>query len=395
MRNKFDVIIVGAGPAGCACAIQLSKMQPSIKVALLEKGIFPRDKICGDALSQDVLNQIQKLSPELFLKVSEAGSTYKINGVKIGGQKASFSYRFGPGSKMQMFTIARNDLDALLAEYTRGLSNITFYSDCEVREIEVEADRVIVQSTRGDFEGRMIIGADGAHSVVSRKLGRIPQDKDYHAAALRVYYENVAGLEEGMIELHYIDNIAPGYFWIFPLPENKANVGLGMSSRKISERKLNLRKILQHNIESHPVLRDRFLQAKPLETVKGFGLPLGGKSNAISGERFLLVGDAASLIDPLTGEGIANAIRSGRVAADHIARCLEKGVFSAAMTKAYDKEIYKRMLAEFKADAMLRDFIQLFPVSVNMFINIASKTKILSKSLMDFIMWLHLKIGKM
>ena len=169
---------------------------------------------------------------------------------------------------------------------------------------------------------------------------------------------------------------------------------MGMSSRQISEGKLNLRKIFQEIITNHPSLKDRFLNAKPLESVKGFGLPLGGKYNEISGERFLLIGDAASLIDPLTGEGIGNALRSGRVAAEHITQCLEKGDFSATMNKAYDKEIYKRMMTEFKTDTFIRSIIQHFPVSVDIFTGIVASTKGMSASFLNFGMWLHKAISK-
>ncbi len=395
MQEKYDIIIVGAGPAGCSCAIQLGKNHPAMKIALLEKHTFPRDKICGDALSPDVVNQIKILSPELFRKLSESGSAFPIKGIKIGGRKKGFFfYRFAPDSKMQMYSCARLDLDAMLAEYTTGIQNVHFYDQCEVTGINVSEKSVSVESNRGQFAGEMIVGADGAHSVVGRILGRVPKDKDYHAGALRVYYENVAGLEEGMIELHYTEGILPGYFWIFPLPGNKANVGMGMSSRKISEEKINLRKLFQEIVEKHPALKDRFLHAKPLESIKGFGLPLGGKYNDISGDRFLLLGDAASLIDPLTGEGIGNAIRSGRVAAEHIAHCISKGDYSAKRNKAYDKEIYKRMITEFRIDLLIRNIIQYFPVSVDIFIWVTSRTKGISATFLNFLMWLHKTLSR-
>lgn len=395
MQKNYDIIIVGAGPAGCACAIELTKIHPTAKIALLEKHVFPRDKICGDALSPDVVNQIKILSPELFQQLHESKRAFPISGIKIGGRKnTSFFYRFAPNSKMQMYSCMRYDLDAMLSAYATSLQNIHFYDQCEVTGIKVTENGVFVESNRGQFGGQMIIGADGAHSVVGRILGRVPKDNNYHAGALRVYYENVSGLEEGMIELHYTDGILPGYFWIFPLPENKANVGMGMSSQKISEEKLSLRRIFQDIVENHPALRDRFLHAKPLENMKGFGLPLGGKRNDISGNRFLLLGDAASLIDPLTGEGIGNAIRSGRVAANHIGKSISTGNYSAKWNKAYDKEIYKRMMTEFKIDFLIRNIIQYAPASVDIFIWLFSRTSGVSTNLSNFLMWLHKNLSK-
>ena len=93
--------------------------------------------------------------------------------------------------------------------------------------------------------------------------------------------------------------------------DGKANVGIGMLSSHISQKKINLKVVLQKLIETHPQLKDRFINAKALESIKGFGLPLGSKKRRLSGDRYVLTGDAASLIDPFSGEGIGNAIRSG------------------------------------------------------------------------------------
>jgi flavin-dependent dehydrogenase len=150
------------------------------------------------------------------------------------------------------------------------------------------------------------------------------------------------------IELHFCQEILPGYLWLFPLPDGKANVGLGMLSQEISRKRINLRETLNHLITHHDHFRERFKNARPLETVKGFGLPLGSRKRKISGERYLLAGDAASLIDPFTGEGIGNALRSGRVAAHHVQKCFASGDFSAAFNKRYDSEIYHRMWGEFR-----------------------------------------------
>ena len=161
--------------------------------------------------------------------------------------------------------------------------------------------------------------------------------------------KNVTGFsDDNAVELHFYDELLPGYFWIFPLPGNKANVGLGMLSSFVSKRKPNLKRLLKEIIETHPNVKERFKNATPLEDVKGFGLPLGSKKRRISGNRYLLLGDAAALINPLSGEGIANAIRSGRVAAEHIQRAFNEKRFDAEFNLAYDNEIYKRMWGELR-----------------------------------------------
>ena len=127
---------------------------------------------------------------------------------------------------------------------------------------------------------------------------------------------------------------------------------------------------------------DRFRDAKPLETAKGYGLPLGSKKRKISGDRFLLLGDAASLIDPFTGEGIGNAIRSGRVAANHIIGAFRVNDFSASFNTAYDKEIYTRMWPELKVSRALQNLCR-YPRLFNSVVRKANKSQYIHDLLID------------
>ena len=200
-----------------------------------------------------------------------------------------------------------------------------------------------------------MLGADGANSFVKRKLQPEPLDGRHHSAGLRVYYKNVTGFsDDNAIELHFYKELLPGYFWMFPLANNEANIGVGMLSSHVGKHKVNLKKLLEKTIASHPNVAHRFKDAEPLETVKGMGLPLGSKKRPISGNRYLLLGDAASLINPLSGEGIGNAIRSGRVAADYLIKAFADNDFSAKANKAYDKDIYDRMWKELQLNYWLQ-----------------------------------------
>jgi flavin-dependent dehydrogenase len=242
---------------------------------------------------------------------------------------------------------------------------------------------VQLQTSKGTFSGEIVIGADGAHSIVSKFLGDIKVEKEHYSAGLRVYYDGVTSFHsENYIELHFFKDILPGYLWIFPLANNRANVGIGMLSSMVSKKKVNLKETLQHLLKTHPHLTERFKDAKPLETIKGYGLPLGSKKRNVSGERFLLVGDAAALIDPFSGEGIANAIRSGRIAAEHCINCFKEMNFSPAFNKAYDKEIYRRMWKEFKISRTLQTVVR-YPFLFNFVIKKARQSKYLQTFLVE------------
>jgi flavin-dependent dehydrogenase len=158
--------------------------------------------------------------------------------------------------------------------------------------------------------------------------------------------------------------------------EGRANVGIGMLSSVVSKKKINLKSTLNQLLLSYPVLRERFKHAKPLEYVKGHGLPLGSKKRTLSGERFLLLGDAAGLIDPFTGEGIGNAIRSGRVAADHLKKAFAHQNFSANFNKAYDNEIYQKMWNEFRVSKALQRLCA-YPTLFNFVFRKAKQSKYL------------------
>src|SRR5690606_11571017 len=112
-----------------------------------------------------------------------------------------------------------------------------------------------------------------------------------------------------------------------PLPGGYANVGVGMLSETVSQKKINLKKEMLRIIETHPEFKQRFAGAELMGDIKGYGLPLGSKKRVISGDNYMLVGDAASLIDPFTGEGISNAMISGRWAATQAELCLQQQIF--------------------------------------------------------------------
>lgn len=349
MQQKYDVIIVGAGPAGIICAYLLNNKE--LRIAIIEKASFPKDKTCGDALSLDVLNQLKIINPILaqeFELITEKIPSYGIKIVSPAGHVIEMPIYSDDNHKKCGYVCKRIVFDQFLYEQLKNNSEVDFYFDTTVEDVNCTFKSATVQTSKGTFDAQIVIGADGAHSIVKKKMIDKTIEKNHYSAGLRQYFKNVAHFNsENFIELYFFKEILPGYLWVFPLPNNEANVGIGILSSTISKKHLNLKKIFQQLINEHPLLKDRFKDAIPMENIKGYGLPLGSKKNKISGNRFLLLGDAASLIDPFSGEGIGNAIRSGRIAADVIISAFSKNNFSASFLHAYDKEIYRKMWPEF------------------------------------------------
>lgn len=383
MLNKYDIVVIGAGPAGTSFVYECR--DSGLSILLLDKAIFPRDKICGDALSADVVNQFFYMSnslPDEFFKMPEKHPSNGVRFVAPNRRKLDLAYTNTRHKEVEAagYIAKRKDFDNFLLQRISGLKNVTISLGTTVKEIRKEKnDNVITLDSGKTIKAKMVLGADGAYSIVEKSFTENKIDKNHYAAGVRCYYKNVTGFkEDGSIELHFYKELLPGYLWVFPLPDNQANVGLGILSSKVKGR--NLKKMLPEIIEKIPELKERFKEAKPLETVKGHGLPLGSKKKSLSGDGFLLLGDAAGLIDPFTGEGIGNALRSGRFGAKHVMECFRQNRFDGSFNKAYDKLIYQKLWKEMQLSRSIQVLTK-YPKIFNYVVNKANKSTSVAKLL--------------
>ena len=365
-KSDFDIAIVGAGPAGSTCALALK--DSGLKVALLDKHSFPRDKVCGDAIGGRVNKVLNEISPELLSELNAYPSKNNSSGWKLfspNGKTIEVNF-VNPG-----YVSKRIDFDAWLFEKVSGQKNVSVINSGISNLHAVERGIEIISEDGTKINTKLVIGCDGAHSIVAKKLAGFKVDHRHYSGAVRAYYQNVEGTSKSeMLEIHLVKGFLPGYFWIFPLHDNLCNVGFGMLSSDIKERRIDLKASLKQIIQSSPQLTDRFRNAALVDDITGFGLPLGGIRRSISGNRFMLCGDAASLIDPLTGEGIGNAMLSGVYAAKKARQCCEKNSFDANEMKGYDEAVYTKLLPELKKNLfMQRAFNR--PWLINVLVNVA------------------------
>ena len=312
---------------------------------LLDQCRFPRDKVCGDAIGGKavaILRELQledavaSLSGVRFCKML-LGSAKHVE-VEIDLDRAR-KRDFVTG-----YVIRRQVFDAFLFDRARAVTTTCaeeFVVDDVVWENGVVCGvvgRDKVTGRQREFRARIVVGADGYRSVVARKVGSYAVNPAHWAVSIRRYYRNVGGLSD-RIELHYVSAVTPGYFWIFPLPDGLANVGIGMLWSAMKKKRVNLTEALDSTIRDR-FFALRFADAVPAEKPVGWHLPIGSLHRPCFGPGYILVGDAAGLIDPFSGEGIANAMYSGRVAAAEAAAALKAGDMSARSLARYDRRLW-------------------------------------------------------
>jgi len=384
--NKSEICIVGAGPAGSFAALFLAKY--GIPCTLFDKARFPRDKICGDGISGWVLTIINELDRNLLKRLSEQPFILYSHGIRIVAPNHknldvpfAGNGQFEPGIPPG-FTGRRLDFDQFIIEEVRTKKEIDFRESVEITSYERSDDGITLITQKSEkINARLVIFANGANSAFAKDPGGMEKNKKNTMTGIKAYYEGITGFhEQNYVELHFLNNLLPGYFWIFPLPGGLANVGVGLDQRRISKRKLNLKNKMLEDIETVPYLKERFKNARPVSKIEAYNLPLWDKKRKLSGDHYLLAGDAASLIDPVTGEGVGHAAISGMYAAMQARRSVEKKDFCAKFMENYDKDLYNRIGNELYISSRIPRFIQ-FPWLFNIMVNKGLKSKTLQDRL--------------
>lgn len=380
--KKPDICIVGAGPAGAFAALFLAKS--GIPCTLFDKAEFPRDKICGDGISGWVLTILSELDKDMLKRLAESPFILHSHGIRIVAPNHKFldvpfmDNSFSEPGIPPGFTGKRFDFDQFLAKEVKNKKEIDFRESTEIVGYKKSENGIILKTAEGEeTEARLVIFANGANSSFSWDPGRMERNKKNTMTGIKAYFKGVTGFhEQNYVELHFLNSILPGYFWIFPLPGGLTNVGVGLDQYRISRRKINLKEVMLNSIRDIPYLAERFKNAEQTSKVQAYSLPLWDKKRRISGDHFILAGDAASLIDPVTGEGVGHAAISGMYAAQQARRCLEKNDFSSAFMENYDSDLYKRIGNELQISSRITRFIQ-YPWLFNMMVNKGLKSKTL------------------
>ena len=289
--DSWDLVVVGAGPAGAAAALGARRARPDARVLLLDRADFPRDKSCGDGVAPHALDELARLGAADVL--ADRFPVRRLSLRSPGGREVAQRMR------RPTYVVPRTLLDARLVDAAVAAGAVLRRHT--VRRLDVRSDGVVLD---GDVHARAVVGADGANGVVRRLLGLGRQPLDCLALAVRGYAPSRTGEPEQRIVMD--SRGWPAYAWSFDTGDGTANVGFGM-----------LLPQLQALGHGRAQLHDRLAELLPgveAERLVSHYLPLSSARPAVPAGRVLLAGDAMSLINPLTGEGIYYALHSGRLA---------------------------------------------------------------------------------
>jgi menaquinone-9 beta-reductase len=363
MSDEFDLIIVGAGPAGCGLALMLSELK--LKIALVDKADFPKRKVCGGAISDRALNRLKEFPGKLniyddFLKLLKKEESYGVRVFTPGFKVMEFDFKNPLSKTAPGYVCERSDFDSFMIDQVKRKTRTEVFTGTKITKAEVHSGGVKIYAGDRIFEGKMIAGTDGANSIISRQLLNNTGSKGVDVG-ISAHFENVSGFNKhNLIDVYYIDELLPCYFWVFKLPENKANAGLFLPSHKAKRLNIPLKYLIEEIISKNEQIACRFKNAVRLDDFKGSILPAalsGFPAKKLSGSRVLLGGDAAGIADAITGEGIGNALLSAQYMSKAIKNCFMENDFSKETLSIYDELIRKRLGKEIKLHSAARKLI--------------------------------------
>jgi flavin-dependent dehydrogenase len=269
----------------------------------------------------------------------------------------SLDLDFNANSGRHAVGISRHVLDMLAVERCRALG-VDVIEGARVRNIAIESSRpaVVTASSNGkarDIQGRVIVGADGHHSAVARLLSLDMPLRWPRRIGLAAHLEGYP-LSGEMGEMH----VGPaGYCGIAPQESGRVNVAMVVDMARFERRECSVEEFFERSMTSYPAMAERVRRARRVTPVRGVG-PLARRVRRVSGNSYLLVGDAAGFFDPFTGEGIFDALRGGELAAATIASGLDVGDTSARRLASYDDDRRKAFTAKRRAAILVQAFVR-------------------------------------
>jgi len=348
--REFDIAIVGAGPAGSATAIDLA--QRGLSVVLIDRAIFPRDKLCGDfvnPINWPILDELD-VSEEILTRPHT-----KVTGFRVTAASGREAFAALPAVRERVFGVGirRFHLDEVLLRRAQR-AGASVWEGAKVNGIEANASgwRVAFEHTNtpGSVHAKLLVGADGRNSVIVQRLGIPSAQQSARSASVgfEVQLKNV-GMVGHNVEIH---QFAGGYAGLLRLDADTLNLCLALRQAQLGKTPSfdNLRR---DALDSNRFLQTLLRDAEPIGALRSVW-PVYFSRRRYGGDGFLLVGDAAGVTEPVTGEGIFFALRSGQLAARTIAAAWPAGSLDAALVRQYQRACRENFAARLRLNSAIR-----------------------------------------
>jgi geranylgeranyl reductase family protein len=352
VNGRSRVLVLGAGPAGCAAGITLARA--GVEVCVVDRAVFPRPKICGDALSNLAVELVRALGAG---EAVDAGPRAPVRSAAVIFPDGSrVARRYDPPGLI----VPRLRLDAALFAALKG-SGARVLEGIAVRSLHKGARGFEGASGNGfDWRADALIAADGPGSVAWSALGRrYPQGRAL-GLAMTTQAEGVRFPDGEDVSSHYLDDDLPcGYGWVFPTVDGLANAGVYIRADAYRQGGVPLRVLFERFLRRRG---DRFGQKPRVAKPRTWPLPLGPVVHTPGAPGLLLAGDAGGFIDPFTGEGIWQAMRTGQLAAEVVCEALAGGTrgLDDEWVGTYTRRCAREVAGSFAARARMQDVLRRF-----------------------------------
>lgn len=350
-HHMYDVLVVGAGPAGSSAAFHLASQ--GVDVLLVDRSSFPREKSCGDAVMPPAMHELMLMG----LADQVASRFAATHGVSLWYGSAG-EQRVAQDLEAPGYVAPRVSLDALLRDHAlqvgaSWLDGITITAvDRHRQDIAVASGISARERQEVTLSARIVIAADGSGSRLAQTLRKDLEARGEHAAltapedahsrftALRGYFTEIAGLTD-MLEFYFPGERGTHYYWVFPVGNGLANVGVIARLAQSRAAHTRFAESVDTFLHSAAMAR-RGTHAARLGAYRAAPIAAGLRGTALYGEHMLCVGDAAALVDPRSAEGISGALASGRLAAQTAQAALTRQDYSLSSLQEYGHAIRER-----------------------------------------------------
>ena len=344
-QDDADVIVVGAGPSGSTAAYYLA--QAGLNVLLIEKSRFPRDKVCGDGLTPRAVKSLVAMGVD----VSEEAGWLRNKGLRVIGGGMRLELDWPELSSWPGYGLVRTraSLDEQLARRAQAAGAKLLEGTTVTGPVLDDSGRIVGVETTSETEekskarsrsdnterangssvtyrARVVVAADGNSSRLSIAMGLRKRDDRPMGVAVRTYYTSPRHDDdylESWLDLWDGDRLLPGYGWIFGMGDGTSNVGLGLLNTSDAFGKTDYRELLKSWLRSMPE-EWGYVEENRTEPVRGAALPMGFNRTPHYHKGLVLAGDAAGMVNPFNGEGIAYAMESGDLLARVVSQALAR-----------------------------------------------------------------------